>query len=62
MISVIFHALIEDMSGEGQRLAALFPPDSEQRSQLERMIMVPRTEAADIEAVADAIAARYEGG
>jgi acyl-CoA dehydrogenase len=60
MISVIFHALIEDMSGEAQRLAALFPPDSDQRAHLERIITVPRTDAADIEAVADAIAARYE--
>lgn len=59
MISIIFHALIEDMSGEALRLAALWPPDSDERAQLERMITAPRTEAADIEAIADIIAARY---
>ncbi len=60
MIAIMFHALIEDMSGEALRLAALLPPDSDQRGQLERMITAPRTEAADIQAVTGVIAARYD--
>ena len=58
MISLIFHALIEDLSAEALRLSALFPPESDQRRQLERIVTVPWTEPADFETVVEVIAAR----
>jgi len=59
MILIIFHALIEDLSVEAVRLSAIFPPDSDQRRQLARIVTVPSTEPVHLEAVAEVIAARY---
>lgn len=58
-VSVIFHGLIEDLSAEVLRLAALFPPDSTRRAQLKSVVRVPRTGAADLESVSEFIATRY---
>jgi acyl-CoA dehydrogenase len=58
-VSVIFHGLIEDLSAEALRLAALFSPASARRAQLKGVVRVPRTGAADLESVSEFIAARY---
>jgi acyl-CoA dehydrogenase len=59
LISVVFHGLIEDLGMEALKLAALFLPGSEPRALLKRVVRVPRTSAADIEAVSRFIASRY---
>jgi len=59
-VSVIFHGLIEDLSTDSLKLSALAPPGSAQRTLLKRVVRVPETSAADIEAVAKSIVARYE--
>jgi acyl-CoA dehydrogenase len=58
-VSVIFHALVEDLSAEALHLAALFEPGSGPRGQLERVVRVPKTSAADFGSVAELIGARY---
>jgi acyl-CoA dehydrogenase len=58
-VSLIFHGLIEDLSAEALRLAALFPPGSAPRALLKRAARVPRTGAADLASVSEWIAARY---
>jgi hypothetical protein len=59
IISVLFHALIEDLSAEVLKLSALFPPGSTQRASLQGVIRVPRTSAADLMSVYEFIALRY---
>ncbi len=58
-VSLIFHGLIEDLSAEALRLAALFPPGSAPRALLRRAARVPRTGASNVAAVSELIAARY---
>ena len=58
-VSVLFHALIEDLSADALKLAALFPPGSTQRALLKRVVRVPRTSAADLMSVYEFIALRY---
>ncbi|MCI0461392.1 MAG: acyl-CoA/acyl-ACP dehydrogenase, partial [Gemmataceae bacterium] len=60
IVSVLFHALIEDLSGEALKLSALFPPGSAQRASLKQVVRVPRTSSADFESIYEFIAARYE--
>jgi acyl-CoA dehydrogenase len=57
-VSVIFQALIEDLSAESLKLAALFPPRSPQRTVLKGIVRVPRTTAADLASVSELIAVR----
>ena len=57
-VSVIFHALIEDLREESLGLAALYPSASSQRALLRRVVRVPATAASDFEAVAAFVAAR----
>jgi acyl-CoA dehydrogenase len=59
MVSVIFHALIESLGADVLALAAMLPPRSTPRALLKRVVRIPRTSAADLEAVFDVIAARY---
>jgi acyl-CoA dehydrogenase len=59
LVSVIFHGLIEDLSAESLRLAAAFPPGSDQRALLRRVTRVPKTSAVDLESVSQFIAGRY---
>jgi acyl-CoA dehydrogenase len=60
-VSVLFHALIEDLSAESLKLSALFPVGSPQRASLKRVVRVPRTSAADLMSVYEFIALRYAG-
>ncbi len=59
MISLIFHALTEDLSMDALRLAGFFSSDSHPRARLEQVVTLPRTDLSDHEAVAELIAARY---
>lgn len=61
LVSVLFHALIEDLSAESLKLSALFAPGSAQRASLKRVVRVPRTSAADLMSVGEFIALRYAG-
>jgi acyl-CoA dehydrogenase len=56
-VSLIFHALIEDLSAEALKLSAMFPPRSTPRALLRRVVRVPRTSAADLGFVSELIAA-----
>jgi acyl-CoA dehydrogenase len=58
-VSVIFHGLIEELREESLTLAATFAPGSPQRAALKGTVRVPRTDASDLEAVSESIAARY---
>jgi acyl-CoA dehydrogenase len=59
VVSVLFHALIEDLGAESLKLSALFPSGSQQRAELRRIVRIPRTSAADQVSVSELIAARY---
>jgi acyl-CoA dehydrogenase len=58
-VSVIFHALIADLSAGSLQLSAMFPPGSAQRAVLRRAVRVPETTAADLQSVSEFVAARY---
>jgi acyl-CoA dehydrogenase len=58
-IGIIFHGIVEDLSAEALKLAALFPPRSAPRRLLKRLVRVPETSSADLQAVAEQIAMRY---
>ncbi len=60
-IALIFHTLVEDLSDESQRLAAMFLPGSSQRALIIGAVRIPRTVAADFETLAGFIKARYAG-
>ena len=62
LVSVVFHGLIEDLGVEALKLSALFLPGSAPRALLKRVVGVPRTSAADVEAVSRFIATRYRAG
>lgn len=59
MVSLIFHALVEDLTAETLGLATLFPPGGSQRALLRDAVCVPETSAADIAGVWAWCAARY---
>ena len=59
LISIIFYALVEDLSAEALRLSAQFPPDSEHRRLLKRLVRIPTMNSADVENLADMITQRY---
>jgi acyl-CoA dehydrogenase len=61
MVSLIFQGLIEDLSGEAIRLAALYPPGGAQRAMLQQAVRVPRTAAVDVEAVFGFVEGRFAG-
>jgi acyl-CoA dehydrogenase len=58
-VSVIFHAMVEDMTAESLGLAALYPPGGSERALLREAVCVPETTVADIEALSAWIAVRY---
>lgn len=58
-VSVMFHGMIEDLSAEALKLAAMFGFDSVQRTQLNRVVRVPRTIVDDLESVSQFIAERF---
>ncbi|HUY33871.1 MAG TPA: acyl-CoA dehydrogenase [Pirellulales bacterium] len=58
LVSVIFHALIEDLGAQSLKLSAMFPPGSSQRASLQGAVRVPETSPADWQFVSDLIAAR----
>jgi len=60
-VSAIFHALVEDLSEEALRLAAMFPAGAAERTQLRPVVRVPRTDPADLEAVWCLLARQYGG-
>jgi acyl-CoA dehydrogenase len=60
LVSVIFQGLIEDLSAESLKLAALFPEGGPQRTVLMGAVRVPVTSAADLAAVSELIAQRCE--
>jgi acyl-CoA dehydrogenase len=60
-VSVLFHALIEDLSAEALQLSALFPPGSTERASLKRVVRVPRTSAAEFVSLSEFITQRYAG-
>jgi len=59
LMSVVFHGLIEDLTIEAVRLATLFPPGSAHRAQLKRIVRIPRTSAADVDAVFNFLQPRF---
>lgn len=60
-VSVIFHTLVEDLSEETLRLAAMFPSGAAERARLRSVVRVPRTDPADLEAMS-ALLVRQFGG
>jgi acyl-CoA dehydrogenase len=61
MVSVLFHTLVEDLSEEALRLAAMFPPGATERAQLRPVVRVPRTEAGELALVSETLAAQFAG-
>jgi acyl-CoA dehydrogenase len=61
LVAVIFHGLVGDLSAETLGLCVHFPAGSGPRTALREVISVPETSAADLEAVSDWVASRYEG-
>jgi hypothetical protein len=59
LVSVIFHALVADLTAESLALAALHPAGIAERGLLAEIVAVPETCAADLEAVSQWIAERY---
>ena len=59
MVSVVFQGLIEDLTADAVRLAALFPAGGPQRALLKRVVRVPRTAAADVESAFASLEARF---
>jgi acyl-CoA dehydrogenase len=60
-VSVIFHTLVEDLSEEALRLAAMFPPGAAERARLRSVVRVPRTEAAELGSVSELLGAQFTG-
>ena len=58
LVSVIFQGLIEDLSTEALKLAALFPWGSPQRTVLKPAARVPVTSEMDLASVSELIATR----
>jgi len=58
-VSVMFHALLEDLGTEALKLSAMFPVGSAERARLWDLVRVPETAAADLDFVSEFIAARY---
>jgi hypothetical protein len=46
---------MEDLGAEALEVAAMFPPGSTARARLKRVVLLPRTSAADLEAVFEVI-------
>lgn len=59
LVSVIFHALVADLTAVSLALAALHPPESPERVLLAPIVSVPETSAADLETVSEWTASRY---
>jgi acyl-CoA dehydrogenase len=59
-VAVIFHALVEDLSEEALRLAAMFPPGAPERAVLRQVVRVPETSQADLDSVSGLLARRFE--
>jgi hypothetical protein len=59
VVSVVFQGLIEDLTTDALRLAALFPAGGPQRALLKRVVRVPRTAAGDVESVFEVLGARF---
>ena len=59
VVSVIFHALIADLTAECLGLAATFPPGSPERVLLLEAVSVPQTSRGELEAVADRLTTHY---
>jgi acyl-CoA dehydrogenase len=59
IVSVVFQGLIEDLTADALRLAALFPAGGPQRALLKRVVRVPRTTAGDVESVFQSLADRF---
>lgn len=62
IVSVIFHALIGDLTAESLGLATLYPVGSTQREALREVVRVPETMPADFEAVTACLTVRYPTG
>ncbi len=58
-VSIIFHALVEDLSAEALTLSALFPAESDAATRLKDVIQVPRTSVANMEEAWNFLAQRY---
>ena len=59
LVSVIFHALVADLTAEALGLASLLPIGSAERALLVEVVSVPETTPADLEVVSKWIAGRY---
>ena len=59
VVSVIFHALVEDLSTEALKLSVLFAPDAAPRALLKEVVSVPDASPADVAFVSGLIAAEY---
>jgi len=60
-VAAIFHALVEDLSEEALRLAAMFPIGAAERPQLRNVVRIPETTPADFEAVSGLLARQFGG-
>lgn len=60
-VSVLFHTLVEDLSEEALRLAAMFPPGAAERAQLRGAVRVSRMEAGELALVSEILAAQFAG-
>jgi acyl-CoA dehydrogenase len=61
IVSLAFHALVEDLSAEALRLSAMLVTRGLPHGGLARVVRIPRTTAADFAALDESIAARYAG-
>jgi acyl-CoA dehydrogenase len=58
-VSLIFHALIEDLSAESLKLAAMYPSESTQRTQLQNCVHIPQALSSDFACVFECMTSRY---
>jgi len=61
-VSIIFQAMIEDLSTEAIHLSAMYPMRSTTRELLKRVVRVPKMSPRHVEAVSRLIASRYVAG
>ena len=59
VVSAVFLGLVEDLTAEALRLAALFPPGRVPRTLLRQAVRVPNSTAGDVTAVYDLLGERF---
>ncbi len=61
LVSLVFHAFVEDLAAEALKLSAMLATREMPRGGLARAVRIPRTSAAEFAAVDELVAARFAG-